>query len=106
MYKWVNQPGVLGDTTKHDHRGVVVHTYRSPEDGLFVTSKIVETSEGLVVFDAVFHLAHATALADYIVSIGKPVNRFILSHIHPDHGRASRCCTIASPQPRSMPSPR
>src|SRR5690606_22531175 len=52
---------------------------------LYVTSQIVETGDGLVVFDAVFHTKHAEDLADYIAGLGKPVNRIVLSHIHPDH---------------------
>lgn len=75
----------LGTIVTKDYRGTTIHTYNSPEEGLFVSSQIVETADGLVVLDAVFHLAHAEALADYIEGLGKPVNRIIISHIHPDH---------------------
>jgi glyoxylase-like metal-dependent hydrolase (beta-lactamase superfamily II) len=64
---------------------VTIHSYNAPEEGLFVASQIVETADGLVIFDAVFHTSHAEALADYIAGLGKPVNRIVLSHIHPDH---------------------
>ncbi|WP_413873881.1 MBL fold metallo-hydrolase [Albidovulum sp.] len=75
----------LGEVTKKTYRGVTIHTYNSPEEGLYVASQIVETTAGLVVFDAVFHTAHAEELANYIAGLGKPVNRIVLSHIHPDH---------------------
>jgi glyoxylase-like metal-dependent hydrolase (beta-lactamase superfamily II) len=75
----------LGEVTTRKYRGVTVHTYNAPEEGLYVASHIVETTEGLVVFDAVFHTAHAEELAGYIAGLGKPVNRIVLSHIHPDH---------------------
>ncbi|HWL03391.1 MAG TPA: MBL fold metallo-hydrolase [Xanthobacteraceae bacterium] len=75
----------LGQITTRDYRGVTIHTYKSPEEELYVTSQIVETDNGLVVFDAVFHIKHAEDLADYIAGLGKPVNRIGLSHIHPDH---------------------
>ena len=32
-----------------------------------------------------FHVKHAEELANYIAGLGKPVNRIVLSHIHPDH---------------------
>ncbi|RYE58413.1 MAG: MBL fold metallo-hydrolase, partial [Hyphomicrobiales bacterium] len=75
----------LGTVVTKDYRGVTIHSYNSPEEGLYVASQVVETADGLVVFDAVFHTKHAEALADYIAGLGKPVNRIVLSHIHPDH---------------------
>lgn len=75
----------LGQVTTKDYRGVAIHTYNAPEEGLYVASQIVETADGLVVFDAVFHVKHAEELANYIAELGKPVNRIVLSHIHPDH---------------------
>jgi glyoxylase-like metal-dependent hydrolase (beta-lactamase superfamily II) len=75
----------LGNVVTQDYRGVTIHTYIAPEDSLFVTSQIVETSAGLVVFDAGFLTKYAEDLAGYISSLGKPVNRIVLSHIHPDH---------------------
>lgn len=75
----------LGQVITKNYRGVTIHTYKAPEEGLYVTSQIVETNDGLVVFDAVFHIKHAEDLADYIAGLGKKVNRIVLSHIHPDH---------------------
>lgn len=75
----------VGTITTKNHHGVTVHSYNSPEEGLFVASHIVETEQGLVVFDAVFHLKHAEALAEWIAGLGKPIERIVLSHIHPDH---------------------
>ena len=75
----------LGQVITKDYRGVTIHTYKAPEEGLYVTSQVVETDDGLVVFDSVFHIKHAEDLADYIAGLGKKVNRIVLSHIHPDH---------------------
>jgi glyoxylase-like metal-dependent hydrolase (beta-lactamase superfamily II) len=80
-----NSETILGTVVTKDYRGVTIHSYNAPEEGLYVASQIVETADGLVVFDAVFHVKHAEELAGYIAGLGKPVNRIVLSHIHPDH---------------------
>ncbi len=62
-----------------------IHSYTSPQDGLFVNTHIIEDADSLVVIDGQFFLDYAREVADYIDELGKPVERFVLSHIHPDH---------------------
>jgi glyoxylase-like metal-dependent hydrolase (beta-lactamase superfamily II) len=62
-----------------------VHTYTAPESSFLVNSHIVEGDTKLVVFDGQFFQADAAELAGYLERLGKPVERVILSHPHPDH---------------------
>ena len=68
-----------------DAGSVKIHDYEAPEDGLFVHSVIVEGPTKIVLFDTQFFLAYATEVADYIEGLKKPVERIVISHIHPDH---------------------
>jgi glyoxylase-like metal-dependent hydrolase (beta-lactamase superfamily II) len=68
-----------------EHGDVRVHTYISPEDGLLTNTPIVEGPTRLIVFDGQFFLPYAREAAIYAKSLGKPVDRIILSHIHLDH---------------------
>lgn len=61
-----------------------VHTYTAPGEGLLVNTHVVETDSRLVVVDGQFLLPYATEVADYIERLGKPVERFVLSHVHVD----------------------
>lgn len=62
-----------------------VHTYTAPEDGFLVNTHVVETDDRLVVVDGQFFLSYAAEVAGYIERLGKPVERFVLTHVHPDH---------------------
>jgi Metallo-beta-lactamase superfamily len=62
-----------------------VHSYLSPPDGLMVNTQIVESRSSVAIFDGQLHLPYAEEVASYIKTIGKPVDRFILSHGHSDH---------------------
>src|SRR6516165_9028476 len=62
-----------------------VHSYLSPPDGLMVNTQIIEGRSSVVIFDGQLHLPYAEEVASYIKMIGKPVDRFILSHGHSDH---------------------
>ena len=64
---------------------VTLHTYIAPEDGLLVNTQIVEGPTRLIIFDAQYFLPHAAEAATYAKSLGKPVERIILSHVHLDH---------------------
>jgi hypothetical protein len=50
-----------------------------------VNTQIVEGRSSVVIFDGQLHLPFAEEVASYIKTIGKPVDRFILSHGHSDH---------------------
>src|SRR5579883_1125441 len=77
--------------------GVRIHTYTSPEDGMLVNTQIIEGPTRLVVFDGQFFLPYAQQVADYIKTLGKPVDRIIISHSHPDHWAALEVLTSQLP---------
>jgi hypothetical protein len=64
---------------------VKIHTYISPEDGLLTNTQIVEGSSSLIIFDGQLLLPYATEAAIYARSLGKAVDRIIVSHYHLDH---------------------
>ena len=74
-----------GRIVTHEHDAARVHTYTSPEDSFLVSSHVIETDHALVGVDGQFFGPYANELADHIETLGKPVERFILSHVHPDH---------------------
>lgn len=74
-----------GKVALYDHHAVRIHDYTAPQDGLLVHSVIIEGPSELVLFDAQFLLVYAAEVADYIASLGKPLSRMIISHVHPDH---------------------
>lgn len=78
-------PTMAGTITTHRYGNVTIHTYVSPDDGFLDNTQIVETPAGLVIFDANFFTRYATEVADYAQTLGKPVERIVLSHTHPDH---------------------
>jgi glyoxylase-like metal-dependent hydrolase (beta-lactamase superfamily II) len=77
--------GFTGRVFLNEKGGNRVHTYLADARGAMVTSHIVEGASGLAVVDGQF-LPHAAAeLKTYVDSLGKPVQRLIVSHMHPDH---------------------
>ena len=69
--------------------GLIVHTYKS--NGLeggsgSVTTFVFESDDNLLVFDTQMYKPFALEVKAYIESLGKPVDKIILSHGHPDHG--------------------
>ncbi len=78
-------PALQGKVFVTDRGGVRVHTYMAPMQGALVTSHAVETSRGLVVIDGQFVPDAAREVRRVIDGIGKPVDRLVLSHMHPDH---------------------
>jgi glyoxylase-like metal-dependent hydrolase (beta-lactamase superfamily II) len=64
---------------------VTVHTYIAPAASFLVTSHIIETPNQLVVVDAQFLQTAAREVRAYAESLGKPIDRVIVSHQHPDH---------------------
>ncbi|MGH8031767.1 MAG: MBL fold metallo-hydrolase [Luteimonas sp.] len=78
-------PAIAGRVTTKQYGNVTLHTYVAPDDGLLANTQIVETPAGLVIFDSNFFLRYANEVADYVQQLGKPVERIVLSHAHPDH---------------------
>jgi glyoxylase-like metal-dependent hydrolase (beta-lactamase superfamily II) len=74
-----------GSVTVDKRDTVRFHTYTSPADGLVENTHIVEGRNRLVLLDAQLFLAYAREVADYAEGLGKPVERIIVSHGHPDH---------------------
>ncbi len=74
--------GRIVQTLKGD---VTVHTYIAPPTSFLVTSHIVETPNQLVIVDTQFLQTAARDVLAYAESLGKPIERVILSHQHPDH---------------------
>jgi glyoxylase-like metal-dependent hydrolase (beta-lactamase superfamily II) len=79
---------------------VKIHSYVSPADGWLVNTQIVEGPTELVIFDGQLLLQYAEEVADYAASLGKPVNRIIISHGHPDHWSGLQILTQRFPSAR------
>jgi len=78
--------GIMQGTITIIDRGAVrVHSYMAPDASVNVTSQIIETPHALVVVDGQFLQAFANEAALYAASLGKPIERLIISHAHPDH---------------------
>lgn len=69
--------------------GLTIHTYLSKglPGGLgSVNSHIFETDDAVMIVDTQFYRAAAEDVRAYVEGLGKPVERIIISHAHPDHG--------------------
>ena len=77
--------GFTGQVIINEGSGVRLHTYLADLQGSLVTSHVIEGPSALIVVDAQFTPTSARELRTYVDSIGKPVERLILSHQHPDH---------------------
>ncbi|NEU69996.1 MBL fold metallo-hydrolase [Spirosoma agri] len=62
-----------------------IHCVQAPEDGELVNAQLIETPNKLLLIDTLQLKPHADELRTYIDSIGKPLDRVIVSHYHPDH---------------------
>jgi len=62
-----------------------IHTYTAPDVSSRVTTHIIETADSLVLIDAQLFKPFGAEAAAYAASLGKPIDRIILSHDHPDH---------------------
>ncbi|MEM6725342.1 MAG: MBL fold metallo-hydrolase, partial [Bacteroidota bacterium] len=68
-----------------DFRKVRIHTFIAPFRFAANATHIIETENELVLIDAQFVNPMALAFRAYVDRLGKPINRMILSHGHPDH---------------------
>ncbi|MEU5265477.1 MBL fold metallo-hydrolase [Amycolatopsis sp. NPDC021455] len=74
-----------GSVTIIDKGAVRIHSYMAPDDSVHVTTQLIETPAQVVVVDAQFVLAYADEVAAYARGLGKPLDRVIVTHAHPDH---------------------
>ncbi|MDX2139446.1 MAG: MBL fold metallo-hydrolase [Chloroflexota bacterium] len=77
--------GMIGRIVQVLKGDVRIHTYTAPPASFLVTSHIIETPNTLVIVDAQFLQTAARDVLAYAESLGKPIDRVILSHAHPDH---------------------
>ncbi|HEX4832463.1 MAG TPA: MBL fold metallo-hydrolase [Trebonia sp.] len=74
-----------GTITTIDLSGLKVHVYTPPDESLLVNSTVFELADRLIVVDGQIFQRFAREAGDLIDTLGKPVDRFILTHNHPDH---------------------
>jgi len=64
---------------------IVVHSYLSPGQLFANNTHIIETANSLVLIDTQFLLPMALDFRAYADSLGKPIERLVITHEHPDH---------------------
>ncbi len=64
---------------------IVIHSYLAPEQVFANNTHIIETANSLVLIDTQFLLPMALDFRAYADSLGKPVERVVITHEHPDH---------------------
>ncbi|TDE17496.1 MBL fold metallo-hydrolase [Dyadobacter psychrotolerans] len=64
---------------------VTIHCVQAPEDGELTNAQLIETPGKLILVDTLQLKPHAEELRLYIESLGKPLERVIITHLHPDH---------------------
>ncbi|MGW3291719.1 MBL fold metallo-hydrolase [Streptomyces sp. NPDC001002] len=74
-----------GTVTVIDKGAVRVHSYMAPDDSLNVTTQLIETPGRIVAVDAQYALRYADEVVAYAKGLGKPIDRLIVTHAHPDH---------------------
>ncbi|MFJ3803039.1 MBL fold metallo-hydrolase [Streptomyces sp. NPDC090088] len=74
-----------GTVTVIDKGAVRVHSYMAGDDSLNVTTQLIETPARVIAVDAQYALAHADEVVAYARGLGKPLDRLIITHAHPDH---------------------
>lgn len=74
-----------GTITVLEKGPVRVHSYMAPDDSLNVTTQLIETPGRIVAVDGQYALAYADEVVAYAQGLGKPLDRLIVTHAHPDH---------------------
>ena len=73
-------PGRMGTILVSQFGPVKIHSYLSPADGLQVNTQMIEGPNAVVIFDGQLLLPYADEVASYVQTLGKPIDRIILSH--------------------------
>ena len=71
--------------TVQDLGDVTVHSLTAPEQIFINSTHIIETPNSLVLIDTQFLLPMALDYRAYADGLGKPIERLIITHAHPDH---------------------
>ncbi|QNP68088.1 MBL fold metallo-hydrolase [Streptomyces roseirectus] len=74
-----------GTVTILDKGAVRVHSYMSPADTFHTTTQLIETPAKIVAIDAQLLPGYADEVVAYAKGLGKPLDRLIVTHAHPDH---------------------
>jgi glyoxylase-like metal-dependent hydrolase (beta-lactamase superfamily II) len=93
-------PGRMGAILVSQFGPVKIHSYLSPADGLQVNTQMIEGPTAVVIFDGQFLLPYADEVASYVRTLGKPIDRIILSHAHTDHWAGLQVLTERFPDAR------
>ena len=93
-------PVRMGTVLANRFGPVKIHSYLSPADGLQVNTQMIEGPNAVVIFDGQLLLPYADEVASYVQTLGKPVDRIILSHAHTDHWGGLQILTERFPDAR------
>jgi metal-dependent hydrolase (beta-lactamase superfamily II) len=93
-------PGRMGAILVSQFGPLRIHSYLSPAEGLQVNTQMIEGPNAVVIFDGQLLLPYADEVASYMKTIGKPVDRIILSHAHTDHWGGLQVLTERFPDVR------
>jgi glyoxylase-like metal-dependent hydrolase (beta-lactamase superfamily II) len=78
-------PSPTGEVVVQQTRSATIHTLVSGADGVMTSTHVIEGPTALVIVDTHLLRADARALRAYADAIGKPIERVIVTHGHPDH---------------------
>ena len=78
-------PMTHGSMTVTEFKNSKIHSYQSPNLTGCVTTHIIETPERLILVDGQRSVIYGQEIRTYAESLGKPIDRMIISHLHPDH---------------------
>jgi Metallo-beta-lactamase superfamily len=93
-------PGRMGAILVNQFGSIKIHSYLSPADGFHVNTQMIEGPTAVVIFDGQLLLPYAGEVASYVRTLGKPVDRIILSHPHTDHWSGLQVLTERFPDAR------
>ena len=93
-------PARMGAILVSEFGPVKIHSYLSPADGFQVNTQTVEGPNAVVIFDGQLLLPYADEVASYVQTLGKPIDRIILSHAHTDHWGGLQVLTERFPDAR------
>lgn len=62
-----------------------IHCVQSPIEGEMTNAQLIESENHLLLIDTLQLKPHADELLSYISELGKPLERVLITHDHPDH---------------------